>query len=406
MQARPNDSAGWEKLARTWFDAEDYARCSAALDAWEKAVQPPPAAIEDIRGDVCHAQKDLAGAEKHWLAFIARKPAPADAAATLDALADLCADESRWREHAEFRRRAVAAEETASRRVQLAAGLLRLHDWDAAFKQMQRGNALDPTDSDVKEWLPDFERLQKYVARIKALDAQIAKAPNNAALLLDQARLLTLAGRPLLALDDCRKAMQLDPASMRARVQTGEALLDTDAQDEAAKLDVSHDLKRDDEGHVSEKALRDLAAKDEFVRQHPNQPEAFAARSKALRDLRQFVLALADANAALKLDDNSAVAHFEAAHDYDGLGRTTDAVAHIRRASELNPNDAVIWYYRGVLEEQRANFTAAIEAETRSLAIHESAVALRERERCARRIGNVALADADLRRADELDPTR
>jgi tetratricopeptide (TPR) repeat protein len=406
VDANSHDSAAWEKLARALFAQKDYARCNATLDTWEKASKPPAAAIEELRGDVGFAQKDTKGAERHWLAFIARKPAATDAAATLDSLADLCVDQSRWRENAEFRKRAVAAEVTAARRVALATALLRLRQWDAALKEMQRANALDAGDTQVTEWLPQFERLQKFLPRIKGLDAQVSKMPTNAALLLDRARLLTLAERPLLALDDCQQALKLQPNSLRARVQTAEALQDSERGAEAAKLGVSHDLARTDGNHVSEKALRDLAAKDLLVAQNPGRPEPLAARSKALRDLRQFTLALADAQAALAIDANSAAGHFEAAHDLDGLGRTKEALVHIRRAVELNPNDAVAWYYRGVIEAHRADFAAAIESQTRSLAIHESAVALREREKCARRLGSVAQADADLRRVQELEPTK
>ena len=39
---------------------------------------------------------------------------------------------------------------------------------------------MDATDPQVKEWLPEFERLQKFLPQIKALDAQIAKSPNDA----------------------------------------------------------------------------------------------------------------------------------------------------------------------------------------------------------------------------------
>jgi hypothetical protein len=57
-----------------------------------------------------------------------------------------------------------------------------------------------------------------------------------------------------------------------------------------------------------------------------------------------------------------------------------------------------------VLEAQCADFPAAIESQTRSLGIRESLVALREREQCERRIGNVSGADLDLRRIRELAP--
>ncbi len=123
-----------------------------------------------------------------------------------------------------------------------------------------------------------------------------------------------------------------------------------------------------------------------------------------MRELRQFTLALADARAALAIDDKSAAEHFEAAHDLDGLSQSKEALAHACTATELDPNDSAKWFFRGILERQRADFTAAIESQTRSLKIDESLVALNEREQCERRIGKINEADADLRRISELAP--
>ena len=406
MESAPSDSATWEKLARTFFDLEDYDRCLAAIDSWEKAVNPRPAAIDDLRGDICSARKDPKNAERHWRAFLAKKPRASDAASTLDALADLCEEQGRSNEQAEFRARATAAEETATRRVAQAKALLRLRQWDAAFAEIKKANALDAADDQVKEWLPKFERLKKLLPRIKALDAQITKSTNNVALLLEHSRFFTIADLPVLALDECESAMKLAPGSVRARVQTGEALQDSGRPEEAAKLQVSHDLLRENENHVSDRALRELGAKDLLVSQNPGSAEPLAARSKILRDLRQFTLALADAKAALLLDENSAAAHFEAAHDLDGLEKTREALDHAIQATELKPADPVMWFYRGVIEAHRADFAAAIASQTRSLAIRDSLVARREREKAERRLGNVAAANADLQRVLELDPQR
>ena len=65
-----------------------------------------------------------------------------------------------------------------------------------------------------------------------------------------------------------------------------------------------------------------------------------------------------------------------------------------------------MWFFRGVLERQRADFAAAVASQTRSIEINESLVALNEREQCERRIGKTAEADADLRRIQQLAPQR
>ena len=403
VESAPSDAKTWETLIRTGVELLEDDRCAAWLDQWQQRAKPPPV-IEDLRGDVCLNREDFAGAEQHWRAFVSAKVSATGRALALGKLADLFVKQKRWADAADARGRAVAARDTPANRAALAAALLRVHRWDAASAEIKRANARDAADETVKQWMPHFEALAKYLPRIKQLDTQIAKQPQNAALLLDRARLLTLSDLPLAALDDGERAMSLQPTSMRARLQTAESLLDADRPDGAAKLQINKKLVRGTENHVSEHALDALTAADTALTQNPRDAAALVNRAKVLRDLNQFTLALADAQAAFAIDDKSAPAHFEAAHALDGLERTSEAVEQIRRATELNANDPVYWYYRGVLEAQRANFAGAVDSQTRSIALRESLVALQEREQCERRIGKVAEADADLVRIAQLSP--
>ena len=402
----PNDSNMWGTLAQTQLDNQDLDGLERTLDAWQKSFRRPPAAIDDFRASLCFQRKDYQCAEQHWIAFIAAKPSAPDVATDYDNLAELCAAQARWADHAAYRTKAIAAQDTVARRVSRACAFLRLHKWDAAYADMAKANKMDATDRQVKEWLPQFERLQQFLPRIKPLDTQIAKSPNDTRLLLDRARLFTLAGRPLLALDDAERAFKLEPASMRARIQTGEALLEVDRADNAAKLDINGDLIRGKDRPVTDNVLRELGALDSRLRQNPGDIDALVARAKILGQLRQFTLSLADANAALLIDDKSAAAHFEAARDLDALGREKEALSHARIATELDPNDSTKWFFRGVVERQRADFTEAIASQTRSIEINESRVALSEREQCQRRVGKTTEADADHRRIQELAPDR
>ena len=399
VEANPQDSTTWETLARTQFEVAEYKRCTATLNAWANAVKPTPAVLDDLRGDVAEAVKDHKAAERYWRSYIM---ADSEAIDGLEKLADLCAGEKRWRDAVEFRTRALALDETAVGRIRRANLYLDLHEWDKALDDSDKANALDPSDPTVKEWLPKFELLRKFIRRIKVLDAQIGKSQGVAVLWLDRARLFTLADRSDLALTDCRQAMNLGLGMMRARIQTGEALLDLGLGEEAARLNVSYDLARDENKHVNEGTLRALGDCDAQVSQNPGKADPLIIRAKVLRRLNQYVLALADARAALALDSNSAGAHFEAAHALDALGRTKEAMSQISIATELDPNDPVMWYYRGLLEARRADFAAAIQSQTRSLAIRESSVALLEREKCERRTGRIAEADADATRRNQL----
>jgi tetratricopeptide (TPR) repeat protein len=99
-------------------------------------------------------------------------------------------------------------------------------------------------------------------------------------------------------------------------------------------------------------------------------------------------------------------AHLEAAQNLDRLDRQNEALFQARTATELKPRDSNMWFFQGVLERQRADFSGAVASQTRSIEIDESLVALTEREQCERRIGKNAEADVDLRRIQELAPQK
>ena len=401
LAADPHDTNAWIQLVLARIKTEDYDRALASLKAWEKVAKPRPAAIDDLRGDVYLAQ-DLSGdAERAWRASLAIKPSDYR---VLGKLADLFETQDRWPEVLALRSRAVAAQPAAALLAARGGALLHLHRWDAANAAIQKANTLDATDPTVQQWLPPLEVLDQALPRIKGLDAEIAAKPGDPGPLLDQAALFTEAGQPSLALSNARRALALAPGSIRARIQAGEAELDLGHPADAARLKVSHDLKRGADGHLSPETLRQLGLRDAAVGQDPGQPGPLAARSKALRNLNQYVLALDDAQAALRLDPQSPDAEFEMGHDLDGLGRPGEALPHIVRATELRPDDAVAWYYRGVIEAHRADFKAAIASQTRSLSIRESAFALQARADCELRLGLASQAAADSQRLHQLNP--
>jgi len=401
LQVDPNDSATWEMLATKQLELGDEDRCAATLNAWQARVHPRPAVMDDLRGDLAMARKDPKSAERFWRLYIAADPTATD---TLEKLAKLAESMEKWPEAVDWRTRILKQNKTAAGLVARAKDYLELRAWDKAFADVKQANAIDPSDGAVKDTLPRFELLAKFMPQIKALDAQIAKSPAAPLLWLERARLLSLGGRPNLALQDSKHGMDLAPAMIRARIQTGEALLDLGRGDEAANLGVSYDLPRDKNKHLPGEALRTLSAADDLVLKNPGRAEPFVMRAKALRQIGQSTLALADAQVAIKFDPGSASAHFQAAHAQDSLGRPREAIAQVEKATSLDPGDPVSWYYRGLLEAQRANFVAAIQCQTRSLAIRESSVALLEREKCERRIGRIADADLDAQRLKQLPP--
>jgi tetratricopeptide (TPR) repeat protein len=392
LGADPSDSQTWETLATKQLELDDQDRCAATLDAWQAQVHPRPKEIDNLRGDLALARKDNKSAEHYWRLYIAADPEATD---TLEKLAKLSESTEHWPEAVDWRTRALVQNRTVAGLIARADDYLELRAWDRAFADLNKANAIAASDATVKEALPRFELLEKSLPRIKTLDAQIAKSPSAPLLWLDRARLLSLSNFSNLALKDAIQGMNLDRTMMGARIQAGEALQDLGRVDEAAHLGVSYNLIRDKNNHLPDEALQALGAADHLVFKNPGQAEPLVTRAKVLRKINQYHLALADAELAIQLDPGSAAAHFQAAHAQDSLGQAREALAQAERATLLNPDDPVNWYYRGLLEAQRANFAAAIQCQSRSLAIRESSVALLEREKCERRIGRIADADLD-----------
>ncbi len=73
-------------------------------------------------------------------------------------------------------------------------------------------------------------------------------------------------------------------------------------------------------------------------------------------------------------------------------------------ATELDPNDPIKWFCRGIARGGARRLSGGDRVANTLPEIHESALALREREKCERRIGKTSEADADLRRINELGP--
>jgi tetratricopeptide (TPR) repeat protein len=399
LDADPGDSETWETLATKQLQLDDLDRCAATLDAWQAHVHPRAKEIDALRGDLAMARKDAKSAEHYWRLSIAAEPEATD---TLEKLAKLSESAKLWQEAVGWRTRALVQHKTVTGLIARANDYLQLGAWDRAFADVNMANAIDASDAAVKEALPRFELLGKFLPQINTLDAKIAKSPSAPLLWLDRARLLSLGNCPNLALKDAVQAMNLDHAMMRARIQAGEAMLDLGQVDEAAHLGVSYNLKRDKNNHLPDDALQALGAADHLVLKNPGQAEALVGRAKVLRQINQYHLALADAQLAIQLDPGSAAAHFQAAHAQESLGHVREAIAEAEKATILNPGDPVSWYYRGLLEAQRANFEAAIQCQSRSLAIRESSVALLEREKCERRIGRIADAETDAQRREQL----
>ena len=124
-----------------------------------------------------------------------------------------------------------------------------------------------------------------------------------------------------------------------------------------------------------------------------------------MNEIGQPILALEDAETAVKLDPKAAGACAEASYALTKLGRAQEALDHIKRATELDPNFSTAWQYRGELEMARGEILSAIDSFTHVLETNQTVTALEKREQCYRRLGLLVKAEQDRRARVELART-
>ncbi|HWB61810.1 MAG TPA: tetratricopeptide repeat protein [Chthoniobacteraceae bacterium] len=393
----PKDDAIREKRARDLFELGEYKDCQAELDAWARVDKKVPPAATDIAGDLAHARADDdetadAQAVKLWLAYIAMKPREPE---TYKKIAEIYEQQSDWTELDGILTKLIKVEDSALTRVTRACARLELRHWDDAIADINKANQLDATDDSVKQWLPQFETLEKSLPKIKDLDRKIAAAKKpDAFLLLERGKIFLDIGRDSLALQDADAALKALPGSRRAILQKFKAGAGGDEATEmhvvVAKLD------------FDDKALFGLGDLDEKIAANPHDAALYTDRARACSDIEQYGLAIDDAREAVKLNPKSADALVELGFAEMKLDHPHDAAREFSRAIELDPKNAIGWRSLGELAMDRADYPDAIENFTKSLDLHQSPLVLQKREECYRNSGHKKEADEDLQLREKL----
>jgi tetratricopeptide (TPR) repeat protein len=234
-------------------------------------------------------------------------------------------------------------------------------------------------------------------------------APATAAL----GRLLK-ANNPDAALSDLSEAIRLDPKSpaLRSRAtlylslgRLQEALADfnqviaNDASDSLALLD--RGVTNDEIGNT-ESAISDYGRSIALV---PS-ATAYVDRGGAYSRLRQPEKALADFDAALKLDSNNLAALLGRANENYVRKKLDTSLADYTRVIDEDPKNATAYFKRGNIRLDSLEFARACSDYSESLKLDPNQpVALYNRAIAEARLGRRQDATEDRRRALALDPS-
>jgi tetratricopeptide (TPR) repeat protein len=396
LKLKPHDNGTWDRLVRAQFGLHDLAGVSQSLDDWRNAVPEPSLNFDEYTGDYAAAKNDDAWAVAAWKKVAAADPKNVR---IWEKIARLEKRQQFWTKEDAAWTALLAVQESAFARINRALCRRHLHRWHEAFEDLEKARSLATDDPEVQRGAKQLEGTAKFLADIRELDSALAVSPNDAGLLADRALLFLRAEDPELALEDAEAAGKTGGWAMRPKLFQALALISLGRADECEKLAV-HKLIRLDA--LSPEFLETMGRLDSEISAERNNAELYVARAWQLNEIGQPALALQDAETAARLDPKAAGASAEASYALTKLGRAQDALAQIRLATELDPNFATAWQYRGELEMARGETLSAIESFTHSIEANQTLTALERREQCYRRLGLLVKAEQDRKAREEL----
>jgi tetratricopeptide (TPR) repeat protein len=290
-------------------------------------------------------------------------------------------------------------QDNAVARINRALCLRRLHRWPDSFEDLKRAQAQAPDDPEVQRGGALLEKLGRILGEIREVDSALALSPGDPGLLADRALLFLRSEDYELALEDAEAAARSGIWAMRPKLFQALALIDLGRAAECEKLAV-HNLIRLES--LTPEFLETMGRLDSEISAERNNAELYVARAWQLNEISQPALALQDADTAARLDPKASGAFAEASYALTKLGRAPEALQQIRHATELDPDFATAWQYRGELEMARGETLSAIDSFTHALEPNQTALALQKREQCYRRLGLIVKAEQDRRALEEL----
>lgn len=351
LPTAPKDNRLWEQLVDARIHLGDFRRAEEALKIWRHNVPKLPKAdpvVDRLEGDLAFARQDVAGAVAAWRRYLHLAPRDADAwdrlASALEALGD-------FRGAVDAVSGVLKLKPDAAHYAKRAHSFIRLRDWARASADLQEGNKLDATNSEIQALYPIFERQAEWMPKLQALDRAVQKQRGKggeAAALLERTDFLDQQGWYDLADEDASKAFALAPHSLEAQLwkgvlgwqlrNKGEVLnvWATDADNRNAKwrgIVVSIDRETDPE--VRAASLVELGQLGLALAQVESVDGA-VVKAEVLEKLQQHPRAVQAAKRAVEVHPQDAIAWVVLAHCDFIDGNLKEAVQEIEHARQLD----------------------------------------------------------------------
>src|SRR6266550_3746557 len=372
LKRAPHHEGAWAALVEARFQMNDKASAEKIVSEWRAAERQPGPKLEEAIGDVALARQDEQEAILHWQKALRRDPKNER---VLRKIAELEHAHRHWIEEDAAWSTLIKTRDSADARLRRAIARRQLHRWEDALADLQRARLLAPGNAQVEEWSKRFERLSKFLDEVRELDTSISSSAADFTLLADRALAFLRADDPELALNELNRA------------------------NEGVDLLVRNSIRLEQLSAENLEAFRRL---DGQIAVERTNADLFVSRAWHLNEIGQPELAQEDAETALTLDKKSAGALAELSYALMKLGQSDEALTRIKLATDLDPQLAVAWQYRGEVEMARGETVSAIDSLTHALQLNQTAIALRKRAECYRKIGYNDRAEEDLHALEDL----
>ncbi|MEX1119679.1 MAG: hypothetical protein WEB60_12895 [Terrimicrobiaceae bacterium] len=385
------------ELINLWFAEGDYNMAEKTLNEW-KTAPAEKVALTTAKILVERDKKPDAGLML-LEAFLLSEPKSLPAT---EAFAELL-----WRENKSER---LAGFLQSSRLTSYHPGLLirraqakrDLGKFESALADATLAGDLDAKNDLVVATLASFDRLAVAAPHLSAADGTLQKSPQDLGALMSRAYWRQYASLPQqLAHQDAKVALQAFPDSAVAKI----------AFAKTSGLPASETLKQHSV-NVEVPDLNDaqgttLVGLDVAVADPKNRVTSLTKRAAFLNAVAlQYLLALADAEAALREDPKSPPALLEQMTALLRLGRTNQAASVLHSLESLKPAKEIL--SAALLAFADAEFAQgemmlALGTVNRSLQLHRTPAALKLRGAIHQRLGMTGESKADLELAATLE---
>ena len=394
---KPEDEGNWDRLIQAQFGLRDLTGVKRTLEEWRRAIKKPSPKLEEYTGDHAAAVNEPALAVEAWTKVLS---VDKKNVRVLEKVARLEKKQQHWAAENDAWTAHIEVQDNARARINRALCRRRLHRWQDAFEDLQRAQELAPNDPEVLRGGKLLEQMGKFLAEIRELNAGLAVSPNDPGLLADRALMFLRSQDYELALEDSAEAAKFGPWAVRPKLFQAIALIDLGRADECETLAVQKSIRLE---ALTPEFLETISRLDSEISVERSNAELHVTRAWQLNEINQPALALQDAERAARLDPKSAGASAECSYALMKLGRADEALQQIKHATALDPTFATAWQYRGELEMARGETLSAIESFSHALETTQTAVELKKREECYRRLGLLVKAEQDRRALEELN---